>query len=248
MSLAAERWPAYVEPQARGTRSVSKPDSVAGALAVWRIENAKLSGMIKIRAMAVLSLIGPFLVVWFLNLQSATPGDTPFGQWVHTSGLAIPMTILGFGAQWILPAITAVVAGDIYSADDHYGTWKTILTRSCTRELGDAVLDIADRAHRPERRALPHEHPEVEVRAMHDDSVLLAVESALSRPAFCNCGDQLRLATRDHALWLECPAFEAPSRLPGGVMHVLRELIHERRHVVDLPEVEPEARAPEFAA
>ena len=101
---------------------------------------------------------------------------------------------------------------------------------------------------RPERRALAHEHPEVEVRAMHDDSVLLAVESALSRPAFCNCGDQLRLATRDHALWLECPAFEAPSRLPGGVMHVLRELIHERRHVVDLPELEPEAQAPEFAA
>jgi len=137
MSLAAGRWPAYVEPQARGPRAVSKPDSVAGALAgalaVWRIENAKLSGMIKIRAMAALSLIGPFLVVWFLNLQSATPGDTPFGQWVHTSGLAIPMTILGFGAQWILPAITAVVAGDIYSADDHYGTWKTILTRSRTR-------------------------------------------------------------------------------------------------------------------
>jgi ABC-2 type transport system permease protein len=133
MTMAAERWPAYVEPEARPSGGALRPNSIAGVLVVWRIELAKLSGMIKVRGIAVLSIIGPFLVVWFLNLQSATPGDTPFGQWVHTSGFAIPMTILGFGAQWLLPAVTGVVAGDIYSADDHFGTWKTILTRSRTR-------------------------------------------------------------------------------------------------------------------
>lgn len=124
MSLAADRWPAYVEREA----TVRKP--VGGTLVVWRIELMKLSGKILVRGMVVLALIGPFMVVEFLNLQSATRGDTPFGQWVHASGFAIPMTILGFGAQWILPAITGVVAGDMYSADDHFGTWKTILTRS----------------------------------------------------------------------------------------------------------------------
>ena len=133
MTLAADQWPAYVAPQERDGRTVVQPNSVGGALAVWRIELAKLSGMIQIRAMVLLSVIGPFLVLGFLNLQSATPGDTPFGQWVHAIGLAIPMTILGFGAQWILPAITGVVAGDIYSSEDHYGTWKTVLTRSRTR-------------------------------------------------------------------------------------------------------------------
>jgi ABC-2 type transport system permease protein len=133
MTLAADQWPAYVEPQARDSQTVVRPNSIAGALVVWRIELAKLSGMIQIRAMVLLSVIGPFLVLGFLNLQSATPGDTPFGQWVHAIGLAIPMTILGFGAQWILPAITGVVAGDIYSSEDHYGTWKTVLTRSRTR-------------------------------------------------------------------------------------------------------------------
>jgi ABC-2 type transport system permease protein len=124
MSLAAEPWPAYA-----GATS-ARTGGVAGAMAVWRVELVKLSGKILIRAIFVLSVIGPFLVVGFLNLQSATPGDTPFGQWVHASGFAIPMTILGFGGQWILPALTGVVAGDIYSADDHLGTWKTILTRS----------------------------------------------------------------------------------------------------------------------
>jgi ABC-2 type transport system permease protein len=133
MTLAADRWPAYVEPEARDSRTVVRPNSAAGVLVVWRIELTKLSRMIHVRAMIVLSVIGPFLVLGFLNLQSATPGDTPFGQWVHAIGLAIPMTILGFGAQWILPAITGVVAGDIYSSEDHYGTWKTILTRSRTR-------------------------------------------------------------------------------------------------------------------
>jgi len=127
MSLAADRWPAFVEREATARKPVGP---VGGTLVVWRVELLKLAGKILVRGMIVLSLIGPFMVVEFLNLQSATPGDTPFGQWVHTSGFAIPMTILGFGAQWILPAITGVVAGDIYSADDHFGTWKTILTRS----------------------------------------------------------------------------------------------------------------------
>ena len=75
----------------------------------------------------------PFLAVVGLHVQSATPGDTPFGQWVHESGFAIPMMMLGFGGQWVLPVLTAIVAGDIFSAEDHHGTWKTILTRSRSR-------------------------------------------------------------------------------------------------------------------
>jgi len=73
---------------------------------------------------------------------------------------------------------------------------------------------------------------------MHDDSVLVAVEAALSRPAFCGCGTYLTLNTHDGALWLECAQFEAPSRLPDGVSYFLRWLAHERRHVIELPEVE----------
>jgi ABC-2 type transport system permease protein len=118
MTLAAERWPAFAEPAAgrRGT--------------VWWLELAKLSSLLRVRAITLGCLVVPFLAVAGLNLQSATPGDTPFGQWVHVSGFAIPMVILGFGGQWFLPVITAVVAGDIFSAEDHFGTWKTILTRS----------------------------------------------------------------------------------------------------------------------
>ena len=126
MTLAAQPWPAYTEPAA-GQRNRS------GVLVAWRIELAKLTGLLRVRAIIAACVVFPFLAVVGLNLQSSTPGDTPFGQWVHVSGFAIPMVILGFGGQWVLPVLTAVVAGDIFSADDHFGTWKTILTRSRTR-------------------------------------------------------------------------------------------------------------------
>ncbi|HEX3387978.1 MAG TPA: ABC transporter permease [Streptosporangiaceae bacterium] len=125
MTLAAGRWPVYAEPAAGERRS--------SALVVYRLELVKISRLIQVRTMLVLGIIGPFLAVAVLRVQSATPGDTAFGQWVHDSGLAIPMVILGFGAAWVGPVLVAVVAGDIFSSEDRFGTWKTILTRSHTR-------------------------------------------------------------------------------------------------------------------
>ena len=57
----------------------------------------------------------------------------PFGEYVRETGLAIPLVCLFFGAIWLLPLITALVAGDIVAAEDHNGTLKTILTRSVDR-------------------------------------------------------------------------------------------------------------------
>jgi ABC-2 type transport system permease protein len=124
MTLAAGRWPAFAG--AAGQQRSS-------ALTVYRMELSKLSHLVRVRVIVVLGVIGPFLAVAALHLQSATPGDTAFGQWVHTSGFAIPMVVLGFAAPWIAPGLSAVVAGDIFSAEDHFGTWKTILTRSHSR-------------------------------------------------------------------------------------------------------------------
>jgi len=126
MTLAAERWPSYAEP-AEGARA--RP----GTVVVWRLELAKLSHLLRVRVIIVGCVIGPFVVVGGLKLTGATPGDTPFGIWTQTSGFAIPMLLLGALAQYALPALTAVVAGDMFAGEDHFGTWKTILTRSCGR-------------------------------------------------------------------------------------------------------------------
>jgi ABC-2 type transport system permease protein len=61
------------------------------------------------------------------------PEGVPFGEYVRESGLAIPLVALFFGAIWLLPLITALVAGDIVAAEDNNGTLKTILTRSVDR-------------------------------------------------------------------------------------------------------------------
>jgi len=66
---------------------------------------------------------------------------------------------------------------------------------------------------------------------MHDDSVLVAIDAALRSPAFCGCGDSLTIAVHDDAAWLECASFAKPSRLPS----VLREMLHDRRFVVEIP-------------
>ncbi len=126
MTLAAERWPSYAEP-AEGARA--RP----GTRVVWRLELAKLSHLLRVRVIIAGCVIGPFVVVAGLRLTAASPGDTPFGIWVQTSGFAIPMLLLGALAPYVLPALTAVVAGDIFAGEDHFGTWKTILTRSCGR-------------------------------------------------------------------------------------------------------------------
>jgi ABC-2 type transport system permease protein len=41
--------------------------------------------------------------------------------------------VLGFAALWAFPVLTSVVGGDLFSAEDRYGTWKTLLTRSRSR-------------------------------------------------------------------------------------------------------------------
>jgi len=60
-------------------------------------------------------------------------GDFAFSGYLDRSGLAMPLVILLFGAIWMFPLITALVAGDIFASEDHNGTLKTVLTRSLER-------------------------------------------------------------------------------------------------------------------
>lgn len=98
-----------------------------------RWEIAKLAAQLRSRAALLLCLVAPIAVVAIVNGQQRPPKDTLFGRYVHDSGYAMPLLILGFATQWVLPLLTAVVAGDIFASEDHHGTWKTVLTRSASR-------------------------------------------------------------------------------------------------------------------
>ena len=70
---------------------------------------------------------------------------------------------------------------------------------------------------------------------MHDDSVLVAIDAALSSPAMCACGDSMTVTTQDDAVWLECVRRQGPSRLPAPIASFVRGALHDRRFVIDLP-------------
>jgi ABC-2 type transport system permease protein len=64
---------------------------------------------------------------------------------VHSSGFAVSLVVLGFSGQWGLPIMAGVLAGDVFSSEDRHGTWKSVLTRSCTRRhlFAGKVLAVA---------------------------------------------------------------------------------------------------------
>lgn len=115
------------------TRAAAPVAARGGTLVVYRWEVAKLVRQVRTRLVALACVLAPFLFVAALKAQTTTPQDTLFGRWVHDSGFAVPLVVLGFAGQWALPALTSVVAGDIFACEDRHGTWRTILTRSRSR-------------------------------------------------------------------------------------------------------------------
>jgi ABC-2 type transport system permease protein len=81
------------------------------------------------------AIIVPILFVVAIRLQHhhVHGGGFAFSDYLNRSGLAVPLVILLFGAVWMFPLITALVAGDIFASEDHNGTLKTIFTRSLER-------------------------------------------------------------------------------------------------------------------
>lgn len=104
-----------------------------GAGAVYRVELAKLQGQPTVRAALALVVVGPFALAGGLSLQTSVPADTLFGRWSLTTGFAVPLLVLGFVTSWVVPLLTCLVAGTVFAAEDGYGTWPTVLTRSVSR-------------------------------------------------------------------------------------------------------------------
>ncbi len=102
-------------------------------VSVFRAESRKLRTQLATRVLALICVLGPFAFAGVLRIQSGSPADTLFGVWVHTTGFAVSLVVLGFAGAWGFPVIAGVLAGDMFSSEDRYGTWKTVLTRSRTR-------------------------------------------------------------------------------------------------------------------
>ena len=104
-----------------------------GALTVYRWELHKLRFQKRTYLGLGAAVIVPILFSIAVSVRNGHPEEVAFGRYIHQTGLAIPLVILLFGAVWMFPLITALVAGDIVAAEDHNGTLQTILTRSLDR-------------------------------------------------------------------------------------------------------------------
>jgi ABC-2 type transport system permease protein len=104
-----------------------------GLLAPLRWEVRKLRAQYRAKAILIGAVVLPVIVVVVIHGQSRPPKDTLFGRFATDNGFALALLVLGFAAQWVLPLLTAVVAGDIFASEDQHGTWKTVLTRSTSR-------------------------------------------------------------------------------------------------------------------
>jgi ABC-2 type transport system permease protein len=108
-----------------------KPPSVA---TVYRWELTKLRYQKRTYLGLGAAAIVPIIFVVAIHFRhDRSRGDFAFASYLSRSGLAVPLVILLFGAVWMFPLITALVAGDIFASEDHNGTLKTVLTRSLER-------------------------------------------------------------------------------------------------------------------
>ena len=105
-----------------------------GVMTVYRWELTKLRFQKRTYLGLGAAALVPVIFVVALHFRhDRHGGDFAFSSYLSRSGLAVPLVILLFGAVWLFPLITALVAGDIFASEDHNGTLKTILTRSLER-------------------------------------------------------------------------------------------------------------------
>jgi ABC-2 type transport system permease protein len=104
--------------------AAARPVSVARA---YRFELVKLFSPWRVRLLVLACCLGPGLSVAGITRQSTLPTDTLFGRWMHTTGWAGPLVVLGFSGTWALPLLTSLIAGDVFAAEDRLGTWRHLL-------------------------------------------------------------------------------------------------------------------------
>jgi ABC-2 type transport system permease protein len=104
-----------------------------GILTVYRWELFKLRYQKRTYLGLGAAVIVPIIFVVAVHFRGNRHPDVAFASYLSKSGLAVPLVILLFGAIWMFPLITALVAGDIIASEDHNGTLKTIFTRSLER-------------------------------------------------------------------------------------------------------------------
>ncbi|MBO0838936.1 MAG: ABC transporter permease, partial [Actinobacteria bacterium] len=93
----------------------------------YRFELVKLISQWRVRLLILAAWVAPAVLVSQVSRQSTLPADTAFGRWMHATGWAGSLVVLGFAGTYALPLLTSLVAGDVFAAEDRLGTWRHLL-------------------------------------------------------------------------------------------------------------------------
>ncbi len=93
----------------------------------YRFELVKLLSQRRVRILIIACWLAPAAFVTVISQQASLPVDTLFGRWMHSTGWAGPLVLLGFSGSWALPLLTSLVAGDVFASEDRLGTWRHLL-------------------------------------------------------------------------------------------------------------------------
>jgi ABC-2 type transport system permease protein len=112
------------------TATVAADPQVARRVPVirgYRFELVKLLSQWRVRVLIVACWLAPAVFVAVVSQQASLPVDTLFGRWMHATGWAGPLVLLGFSGSWALPLLTSLIAGDAFASEDRLGTWRHLL-------------------------------------------------------------------------------------------------------------------------
>jgi ABC-2 type transport system permease protein len=105
----------------------ASPDRRIPVRRAYRFELVKQLSQWRLRLLILASWVVPGVLVSEVSRQSSLPADTVFGRWMHATGWAGSLVVLGFVGTYALPLLTSVVAGDVFSVEDRLGTWRHLL-------------------------------------------------------------------------------------------------------------------------
>ncbi len=93
----------------------------------YRFELVKLLSQWRLRLLILAAWVVPAVLVSEVSRQNSLPADTVFGRWMHATGWAGSLVVLGFAGTYVLPLLTSLVAGDVFAIEDRLGTWRHLL-------------------------------------------------------------------------------------------------------------------------
>ena len=109
---------------APATPAAARPVPVGSA---YRFELVKLLSQWRIRLLIAACWIVPGVGIYLVSHQQTLPADTLYARQMHATGLAAALAALSFAGNWVLPLVTSIISGDVFSAEDRLGTWRHLL-------------------------------------------------------------------------------------------------------------------------